>query len=419
MADVRIEANADDILYASVVRVGPVWTAEDTAYVFYVDGARDLVYRKTANGGVDWAAAVGIKVGTIVVSSIWFDKWTPDDSGTKIHIAYIDLGSDDVLYRNLDTSTDTLSAEKTVFDGVSAMGDYWPESCLDITKSRGGNLYCSFWIDNAGENGFYRSEDDGDNWAARADVADGNAVDRTLLFPGAEADTNDIWCIYWDVSANEISLKVYDNSGNSWDETSISLNMVESVYYYQMSAAQRASDNHVILAAWNMHNNAAADLMVWDIGSAASIVAKTNVLTDSDESAQCAVFINQQNDDIYVAYLKGGTWNDTVGTYYKKSDDGGANWGGEVKLSDDADDDLRAIWAGHSVGDDGGYFMPAWFNDDLNDLMTSTANAVAIAAAVVGIGADEMMAAIAGGGGAGGSLGAQQPYIEPIEIVSY
>lgn len=413
MADVQIEAATSAVLHYRNVRLGPVWVDEDTAYVFYVNAANDLVYRKTANGGVDWGAAVAVRTGTIGRVSVWFDKWTPGDSGDLIHVAYIDIDADDVLYRNLDTSTDTLSAEKTIFAGVSADPSY---HILDITKSRGGNLYCGFWIDNDGESGFYRSVDDGDNWAARAALAERNDIDLILLLPGDEADNQDIWCIYWHVGDSEISLKVYDNSGNSWAKTSISLNMTGSVAYYQMSAVQRASDNHVILAAWNLFNNAAADLKVWDIGGAGSIVAKTNVLTNSDDTIQCAAFINQQTDDIYVAYLKGSQVYISMGAYYKKSDDGGGSWGGEVGLSDDADDDLRAIWAGHSVGDEGGYFMPAWYNEDFDDLMTSTANAVAIAAAAVGIGVGEMMAAAGIGGG---GLGAQQPYIEPIEIVSY
>jgi len=380
MADITIEAAAHTTLFYEAVRVGPVWIGEDTAYVFYIDSNADLVYRKTVNGGANWDAAVSIKVGVIECLSIWFDKWTPGDGGTKIHIAYMDTGSHDVLYRSLDTGTDTLSAEVIIFNGVSAELGGWNVNIADITKSRGGNLYCGFWIDNDGENGFYRSVDGGATWTARTALADGTEVDLILLVPGAEADTNDIWCFYWDVNAWAISLKVYDDSGNSWAETAIGGSMVASTSYYQMSAATRTSDNHVILAAWNAVNTATADLMVWDIGGAGSIVAKTNVLTNTPEAALCAVFINQQNDDIYVAYLKGTDWTTLVGAYYKKSVDGGVNWGAETALSADAEDNLGAIWAGHSVGDDGGYFMPVWFNDDLNDLITNVANAVAIAA---------------------------------------
>ena len=384
MADVTIEAAAYNALNYRAVRVGPVWTDEDTAYVFYINAAEDLVYRKTVDGGANWAAAVSVKEATVEASSIWFDKWTPGDAGTKIHISYIESDSDDVLYRRLDTATDILSDEVIIFNGASAaFSSAWNARTLDITKARGGNLYCGFWIDNDAENGFYRSTDGGANWTARTTMADGVAVDLILLEPGDEADTNDIWCFYWDASANEISLKVYDDSGNSWGETAIGGSMAESAEYYQMSAAQRASDNHVILAAWSQLNNAASDLMVWDIGGdgVGEINAKANVLTDTPEAAQCAVFINQQNDDIYVAYLKGTDWTTLVRAFYKKSIDGGANWGNETALSVDAEDDHRAIWAGHSVGDEGGYFMPCWFDDDDNDLFTNTANAIAIAAA--------------------------------------
>jgi len=383
MADITIEAATNLDLGYRTVRLGPVWVDVDTAYVFYTNAAYVMVYRKTTNGGVSWGAAVvvGGHVGATDFSSIWFDKWTPGDVGTKIHIAYGDENVDNVLYRNLDTATDTLSAEVIIFDGVSLLDGNWSASLLDITKARGGNLYCGFWLDNAAENGFYRSTDGGATWAARTTMADGVQVDLILLEPGDEADTNDIWCIYWDQSTYEISLKVYDNSANSWAETAIVGDMIGSTAYYQMSASTRASDNHVILAAWNRLNQAQADLKVWNIGGTGSIVAKANVLTNTAEAAQCAVFINQQTDDIYVAYLKGTDWTTLVGAFYKKSADGGANWGAETPLSADVEDDQRGIWAGHSVGDDGGYFMPAWFNDDLDDLLTNIANAVAIAAA--------------------------------------
>ncbi|KKL55633.1 hypothetical protein LCGC14_2253440, partial [marine sediment metagenome] len=120
--------------------------------------------------------------------------------------------------------------------------------------------------------------------------------------PGDEADNQDIWCIYWDRSADEISLKIYDDSGNSWSETSIATGMADDSAgsYAQMSAAPRHSDNHAILAAWSAPNVATADLRVWDIGGVSDITAMTNVVTDLDESGAVAVFVDQRDNSIYV-----------------------------------------------------------------------------------------------------------------------
>lgn len=381
MADTTIDSSVQTILHLRNVRVGPVWIDESTGYVIYVDSTGDPSWSKTVNGGANWSAATVIHAGTTTRLSIWYDRWTTGDTGTRIHVAYNDTGTHDIFYRDLDTNGDSLGTERTVFSGVDFSVGQWHEAVVDITKARGGNLYIAFWGDGAGEYGFYRSVDNGVNWGARSDVADGNEADGILLMPGAEADDQDIWCIYWDRSADEISLKVYDDSGNSWGETLISAGMVADNSYYQISAAQRHSDNHVFLAAWSEIDAATADLKTWDIGGSASIVAKTDVLTDTAEAAQAAVLINQQNDDIYVAYLKGANWGDTVDVHYKKSDDGGANWGAEQDYSEGANDDFRAVWAGISVGDAGGKFQPAWFDDDFNDLLCNLTNDVDIAAA--------------------------------------
>jgi hypothetical protein len=380
MADTTVTANIDSLLHSHGVQVGPVWVDVNTAYVFYVeDAGSKFVYQKTTDGGATWGSQVDVSTAVVVrKSSLWYDGWTPGNAGTKIHVTYMDATSDDVHYRALDTSDDSLGSEVVVFAGVGFTMPGWGNSVLDIVRSRGGNLYIGFWGDADGEFGFYRSTDNGATWTSRAQLADGNAADGILLMPGDETDTDDIWCIYWDRSANELSLKVYDDSGDSWSETSIATSMADDVSYYQMSAAPRHRDNHVILAAWSEINAATADLKVWDIGGSSSITAKTNVLTDTDETAQVAVLINQQNDDIYVVYLKGGTWRDTVDAKYKKSTDGGTTWGSEQSYSEDTADDLRAIYTGISVGPGGGRFQPSFFNIDLAVLYVNLTNSIGI-----------------------------------------
>jgi hypothetical protein len=200
--------------------------------------------------------------------------------------------------------------------------------------------------------------------------------------PGNETDEDDIWCIYWDRSADELSLKVYDNSEDSWSEFSILTSMVDDATYYQMSAAPRHSDNHVILVAWSELNAASADLFLFDIGASDDISTTGVPLANTDESAQVAVLVNQQNNNIYVAYLKGGTWEATVDVKYKKSTDGGTTWGSEQTYSEAAADDLRGVWAGISIGADGGRFQPTFFNDDLDDLFVNVVNSILVEALV-------------------------------------
>ena len=143
----------------------------------------------------------------------------------------------------------------------------------------------------------------------------------------------------------------------------------------------RHSDNHAVLVAFDTFDDATSDLMVWDIGSTASITAKTDVVTNSSETYFPCVMVNQQDDSIYCGYIRGTALNSAVGTHYKKSTDGGDTWEAEEPMSEDAEDDHRYSECGASVGNDGGRFQMVWFNDDLNDLITNVNNGVSIPAA--------------------------------------
>jgi len=384
MADTTVYINGGNDMQYENLRIGPVWIDATTAYVIFLDGNSTPVYVKTSDGGASWSGITTISIFASRKLSIWYDRWTPGDTGTIIHMAWVDNAQHYIKYRTLDTDGDSLGTERTVFSGASFETGGWNTAMIDIVKARGGNLYVGFWGDSDGEFGFYRSTDAGVNWTSRAQLADGNAVDKILLMPGDATDNQDIWCVYWDGSASEISRKIYDNSGDSWNERSISGGMIDSVFYFQMSASPRHSDNHVILAAWSIVDDSTADLKVWDIGGGRDITAKTDIITNQAETAGVAVLIDQQTDDIYVAYMVGGTWEATADVVYVKSTDGGANWSAEQTYSEAAADDIRAVWAGISVGDADGKFQPVFFNHDNQDLFVNVNNDVDIGAVAAG-----------------------------------
>jgi hypothetical protein len=163
-------------------------------YVFWIDSAQDLVYRKSTDRGRTWGAAVVIHAATYSRLTCWFDRWTPGDSGTTVHIWGIDEGADDVNYFSLDVSSDTLGNSGTaivVFDGATASTN----ANIAGAKARGGNLLCVFTIDGGTEKGTYRSTNSGATWASRTDTFEA-AADYVLLFPGNEADNQDFWAVY-------------------------------------------------------------------------------------------------------------------------------------------------------------------------------------------------------------------------------
>lgn len=394
MADIQIEAAATAELYAKALRGGVFWTSPTVGYVIYPDANNDLMYQKTADGGGTWGGAVAIVVAgscDALCYDCWADWQTAGDAGTKIHIAYLSADTEEVRYVYLDTSGDSVGGDDLI-ETCQGTGTFFSiigkqYYLVSITKTRGGNLAVAVkYIDDAAIHfGIFYTSPDGDAWTSEANPFEGVYYDLCLLFPGNEADNQDVWLIYWDVSANIISLKTYDDSGNSWSEQTISANMNNSPHYVQMDGQIRLSDGHLIFAAWSQYDNAASDLMTWDINGAGSITAKTNVITNEANTFLVSVFINQVNDDIYITYASGTDAENLVKVFYQKSVDGGANWGGEQVLQANAEDDERWISAGAVKEAWGGKFQPFWFNDDEADLFTNTDNGVSIAAVVVEI----------------------------------
>jgi len=382
--DVTIDAAAHTSSHLLANRGGVFWTSSTVGYIIYVDSDLDLVYSKTTDGGATWAAKNVLVTGSILSYDCWADWQTVGDAGTKIHIACLDSDTDDTLYVSLNINNAAEVIDKIAdcagtgaFDGSISRS----HAGISITKARGGNIGVSFHYrdTNAVEThfyGFYTSPD-GDIWTEKTAERESN-LDHCLLFPGNEADNQDVWATYWDAATDEVSLKTFDNSENSWSEQLISNAMVEDASFLQMDGVIRLSDGHLILAAWNAYDVATADLKVWDINGAASITAKTNVLTDSDSSFLTSVFINQANGDIYVAYTIGTLPKSLVAVFYKKSTNGGANWGDQTAMQADEEDDQRWIGCGAAKDTWGGKFQPVWFNDDLNYIFTNTTNGITI-----------------------------------------
>lgn len=360
MPDVTITTDLRSGASRNTDNGGPVWTDSLTGYFFFQRNDKALVYKKTTDGGATWGAEVVVRAAPATALNnfaIWFDRWTPGDSGALIHIVWIENGAQDgTFYRNLDTSTDTLSTAVLVVGYINTDGSVaYTETQVHVTKARGGNLYCGFVLTSSGIRGFRRSVNGGTSWVARADVLDATAVDNFLLLPGNEADTQDIWCVYWGLSVDEITLKVYDDSANSWSETLISGGMVDSSSHFGMAASVRQSDNHMILVA---HSDliASHDLKVWDINGTASIVAKTNVFTATANRFFVTLTIDQNTDDLYVGYA--GVWTDPMNILYKISTDGGAAWGTETQFLV-TEVTIRDTWSDRSVDSNEGRWEPA------------------------------------------------------------
>jgi hypothetical protein len=321
-----------------------VKTPGDVIYaVFCSQTDVGLYWAKSTDGGFTWSddslfTSLVKVLGTNSGYSVWYDKWTPGNTGTIIHIAYFEQNGDDVFYRSLDTATDTMGSEITIFAGGSSAAPN--NTCISITRAIGGNLYCGFDIDGGTETGFYRSVDAGANWTSRTDVNEAANTDYYLLAPGFAADTQDIICIYWDRSNSELSRKLYDDSGDSWGESSISTGMTaisSSTACPQFSITVDDANNKILLVAWTNRDTANADLRFWTIDESAITEGTNVVLNSTDDQQLCAIGLATDTTTIYVFYGGKSDGSESVGAtiniYYKTSGDGGATWGAETQLS--------------------------------------------------------------------------------------
>lgn len=381
-----VESAVDSQLESVQGHWGPYWSDESIAVIIFSDDGEDLSFVRTTDKGATWATTQ-VEVGSVEEIAAWWDKETPGDTGTLVHVAWKDNVAQDWYYITIDVSDASQGTKRTVDATVDSFLGFSNHS--SISKAVNGNLMIVFSTGTEIE--CYRSDDDGVTWDTRADVYEtANEEDWVLLFP-ADVDAGDFAAVFWDRSADEITIKMYDESANTWTEFGTPViataNAVDSIAYRNMDGAVRHSDNHVLFAVHSNHDDAGDDLLTFDLTvdsiTVPSITAKANIFTNQGESAQVAMFINQQNDDIYVAYLKGGTWEAAVDVVFHISTDGMASWGTEQAYSGTTGThDFTLVHAGRSMGNAGGRYQPGFYEDHEIDIWINEVNDIEFAAVV-------------------------------------
>jgi hypothetical protein len=316
-----------------------VQTPDNVLYIAYVDTLSDVAIRKSTDGGFSWSNPIVVFAGTVTALAVWYDRWSNIAAGL-IHIAYTESVTDDTLYRTVDTeSSDALSTQTVIFAGATTAAG----GALSISRARGGNVYCATMIDAGAEGGFFRlpaANVPSGAWdAARTTVFEGATQDQVILVPGWAADNQDMMAFFWDASANEISRKLYDDSGNSWGEVSIATSMVDqaaATAFPHFAATVDITNSRNLLVAWSAIDTLNADLRCWHITESA-ITEVTNVVLNSvDDQALCAIGIDEK-ERWYVYY--GGksdgseTFLTSINIYHKGSTDGGVTWGPETIIT--------------------------------------------------------------------------------------
>jgi hypothetical protein len=317
-----------------------------------------------------------VNSGAVAAFDVWYDQWTPGDSGTKIHIFFQDTDTDDVAYKSLDTSGDTLSSIVTIFAGAGA--GVQNTSYISGTKTRGGNLIVSYHVAGSSDSGAYKSTDGGASFSILTNIVEATG-DWALAFPGNEADNQDAWFLYLDASADELTLKVYDDSGNSYSESAAIATVIESPTdgscQWPFAGAIKHSNNHLIVALCTELDTGTNDFRVFDINGTGSITELTAIATNIDDIYYPSVFVSDA-DDIYVAYTGKRDGSSTLGTnasvYYTLSTDNGTSW----SAGDTAYSVGSATYRQTRAPLNGPLFLVTWREVTGENLLTNADNAV-------------------------------------------
>jgi len=307
-------------------------------YLFYRDAASDPVFVKSLDGGVTWGTGTALKGISATQISVWYQRWT-DPTGTlgdKIWVAYTDSGADDVYIRSVDTAnSDALGTEYVVFAGYStAVG-----GALSIAQMIGGNLICVGCIDAGTEVFSRKSTDSGANWSDIAAGYEANA-DLCIVMPGWGADNQDAMMFYYDRTATEVSVKYFDDSGNSWSEDSLatSISIPDHTTYSlgHISATVDHTNSKNLCAFWTAVDSANADLRVFSCSQSAQTETAANVVLNStDDQAFAGISIFGSTWYVFYCGSSDGlqSYSDVLSVFYKTSTDAGANWSAETNLS--------------------------------------------------------------------------------------
>lgn len=315
-----------------------VFLDDQVGYKFYRFGAAPSSgmcgYSKTTDGGTSWGTFVPTDNQTDCIGiSVWYDQWTPGDTGDFVHIVTIDTSADEMFYNRLDTTNDTLLVATAVTACSGCAGTYGTGTNLpSITKSTTGLVYV-VTDDGNGTNIRRCTTNCGvsGSWSAVGTPPQGNANSYSLLLPLASGNV---------MLINRSTTNILRFS--SWNDSfwstfqNIDAAAVQNTTYDVGFAATVDVDSNDIYLAYAADNNdfVTAD---HDIRTAyydgSGWTAKTDVLTNVAGRGilQVAISRNQNNGDIYVGY----TARSTIGTaatanvYSKRSTDGMTSWDAE------------------------------------------------------------------------------------------
>jgi len=356
-----------------------VFISQSTGYAFYRDSGGGCVYSKTTDGGATWGAAVTVNSNTSCIQiAVWYDRWTPGDTtGNLIHIATIDTTNDDIFYRYLDTSSDTLSTGPVnITSGLAYAGTLGAgANHVAIAKATDNRLFAV--VTDASDNMMVTcttSCTTAGNWSVSEPASWTTGTDFQILIPQLSGQMVFLW---WDVSVSTNDIKYSLWNGSSWSAfANIDTALENGTYDASWGAAVDSSTGDVYLAYAAQATTLGTDddVRVRKFnGTSWSTLA--DVITDSACAgvSNCGITgakIARDNNTgyLYVMYTAQSTPGTatTANLYWKYSTDNGSTWssefgpvystnddiyGGRLSLMADSSQRIYATWYAATPGD--------------------------------------------------------------------
>jgi hypothetical protein len=342
---------------------------DDTdCYAFYIDSTQDPAFQKSTDGGATWGGAgTAMIAGTHEGIAVWYDQWTPGDSGGIIHVVTFETASatvpDRLWYSRFDTSDDSFS---TFVDASGAAeGVLAAANDVTITKGTDGDIYVGT-VDatapTAGANFIEKCANGNDcttegGWAAAGSnpwdgsAADADGVFSLTLLPLSDTaahDSGDIMLISHDLTANVIEYKVYDDSADTWSTNFTSADsIIETVGFpHVMSGTVNPSSGDIYVSfvdSAGVANSSEVQVLKYDDAWSALTDPWPDTTDGASILSDAAIGVDTETGDLYVAYIRAATTVAVNDVYYAISSDDGASWNGEVLLSNGTDGDHRAV----------------------------------------------------------------------------
>lgn len=198
-----------------------VFVNKTHGYVFWVGTSNVTYYNKTSNGGSTWTVGNLTNINAPGNSSnvaIWYEQWSQNQTGNKIHIVSQDSILGTTSYSYLFANNNTLRGSWTT---IATGTNYIPGTSgrSSITESVNGTLFTAFSANVTGIHNIhvYGSTDDGSNWVPTLQNFTDTAFDdqpQLIALTGQPNGKNRIMMIYDDASTTDIGTKIYN--GSTW-----------------------------------------------------------------------------------------------------------------------------------------------------------------------------------------------------------